>query len=132
GEDPISILLEGVEDYSTKGSNGRADSQIVVTLDPKEHEMHMVSIPRDTRVELGEDIAGKYAGNWKINAAYHFSSMVGKDPNLAQIRAVEQLLNVPIDKYVAVDFDGFKEIVDTLGGVDLDVKKGFWEKNYFF
>lgn len=129
GEDPISILLMGIEDYSSGGENGRADTQIVVTLNPDKNQMTMVSIPRDTRVYV--DNVGKWEGYHKINATYTYGAISGYGANKSAVETVEKLLHIPIDKYVAVDFKGFAEIVNALGGVSIDVKHGFWEKNIF-
>lgn len=129
GQDPISILLMGVEKYSTHGKNGRADTEIVVTLNPKTHQMTMVSVPRDTRVYL--DKVPKYAGYGKINSAYTYGAISGYGANKYQVQEVEKLLNVPIDKFVAVDFKGFTDIVKALGGVTVNVKYPFWEYNFF-
>ncbi|WP_099157604.1 LCP family protein [Virgibacillus ndiopensis] len=131
GKDPISILLMGVENYATNGKNGRADTQIVVTLNPKTNKMTMTSVPRDTRVMLPEEGAGQYAGFHKINSAYTYGSITGYGGNKLTIEMVEDLLDIPIDEYVAVDFEGFREIVDSLGGVEVDIKEGFWEKNIY-
>ncbi|WP_231686778.1 LCP family protein [Bacillus sp. JCM 19034] len=131
GKDPISILLIGVEDYETDGQNGRADTLIVVTLNPHTEQMTMTTIPRDARVEFTEEEADRYAGFHKINAAYTYGSMFGYGENKLTIEKVEQLLNIPIDEYVAVDFDGFRDIVDALGGVTIDIKEPFWEKNFY-
>lgn len=131
GEDPISILLMGVETYSSNGENGRADTQIVVTLNPDTNKMTMTSVPRDTRVELPEQGAGQYAGFHKINAAYTYGSITGYGGIKLTVETVEELLDIPIDEYVAVDFKGFRDIVDALGGVTVDIKEGFWEKNIY-
>lgn len=131
GQDPISMLLMGIESYATNGANGRADTQIVVTLNPETKQMTMVSVPRDTRVKLSSEIAGQYAGYHKINAAFHFASLVGDHAYRSQIRTVEKLLDIPIDKFVAVDFQGFVDIVSALGGVRINIKKGFWQEDYF-
>lgn len=129
GKDPISFLIEGIEDYSTGDTNGRADALIVATLNPDTDKMTMVSIPRDTRVELNQ-IKGE-EGWHKINSAHAYGESSDYGANKLQVETVENLLDVPIDKYVAVDFSGFKKIVDTLGGVTVDVKYPFWEKNHF-
>lgn len=129
GKDPISILLLGVEKYSTGGKNGRADTEIVVTLNPKTHKMTMVSVPRDTRVYLNK--VPKYTGYGKINSAYTYGSISGYGGNKYQVQAVENLLHVPIDKYVTVDFKGFTDLVNALNGVNVNVKYPFWEKNIF-
>jgi len=129
GKEPISILLLGVENYSTDGKDGRADTQIIITLNPKMNEMYMMTIPRDTRVTI--ENAGKYTGVHKINAAYTYGSITGYGAVKLQVETVEKLLNIPIDKVVAVDFDGFRDIVDAFGGVDIDIKEGFWEHNIY-
>ncbi|MGA9288580.1 MAG: LCP family protein [Anaerobacillus sp.] len=128
-KDPISILLMGVENYSTNGENGRADTQIVMTIDPDKNEISMVTVPRDTRVKI--DNAGEYTGIHKINAAYNYGSLTGYGGEKLQIETVEKLLNIPIDHFVTVNFNGFRDIVDALGGVDINIKEGFWEKNIY-
>ncbi|MCY8699180.1 LCP family protein [Bacillus spizizenii] len=116
---PFSILFMGIEDYATKGQKGRSDSLIVVTLDPKNKTMKMLSIPRDTRVQLANDTGSKT----KINSAY---SKGGKDET---VETVENFLQIPIDKYVTVDFDGFKDVINEVGGIDVDVPFDFDEKS---
>ncbi|MFT0801519.1 LCP family protein [Bacillus swezeyi] len=117
---PFSILFMGIEDYATDGDHGRSDSLIVVTLDPKQKTMKMLSIPRDTRVQLAGDTSGTKT---KINAAY---AKGGKEET---IETVEDFLGIPIDYYATVDFDGFKEVIDEIGGIDVDVPFDFDEKS---
>jgi LCP family protein required for cell wall assembly len=113
-KDPVSILLTGVEDYSD--GIGRTDSIMVATLNPDDQSMKLLSIPRDTLVE----IPGR-AEKDKINHAYNFG---GKD---LTIETVENFLGIPIDYYASVNFEGFKEIIDEIGGVTVDVPFDFWE-----
>src|SRR5699024_3081592 len=47
------------------------------------------------------------------------------------VETAEDLLGIPINEYATVDFDGFRDIVDALGGVNIDIKKGFWEENIY-
>jgi polyisoprenyl-teichoic acid--peptidoglycan teichoic acid transferase len=129
-DDPISILLMGVEDYSTDGSAGRADTQIVLTINPDTNKMTMTSVPRDTRVEIPSSKVGEnYAGFHKINAAYSLGDLSGYGAEKLTVESVEDLLDIPIDKYATVNFEGFIKIVDLLGGVTVDVKEGFWERS---
>ncbi|KHE71438.1 LCP family protein, partial [Halobacillus sp. BBL2006] len=130
GDDPISILLMGVEDYSTNGEAGRADTQIVMTLDPKTNKMTMTSVPRDTQVEIPASKVGEqYAGNHKINAAFSLGELSGYGGEKLTVETVENYLDIPIDKYATVNFEGFTEIVNLLGGVTIDVKEPFWERS---
>ena len=132
GEEPISILLLGIENYSSGGKGGRADTQIVLTLDPVSKNVTMTSIPRDTKVEVPiEKVGEEYDGSHKINAAYTYGYLSDYGAKKLAVETVEDLLNIPIDRYVAVDFDGFHDIVDAIGGVEVDVKYPFWEKNYY-
>ncbi|MBA2877234.1 LCP family protein required for cell wall assembly [Anoxybacillus kamchatkensis] len=123
---PISILIMGIENYSTEGERGRSDSLIVATFNPKDQSMKMLSIPRDTKTYIPE-----LERKDKINHAYAFG---GKE---ATIKTVEHLLNIPIDYYVTVNFEGFVNIIDKLGGVEVEVPFDFydinseWKKFYF-
>lgn len=104
---PISILLIGVDER--KNDRGRADSLIVMTVNPKKQSIEMVSIPRDTRTM----IVGKGKED-KINHSYAFG---GVEMTLA---TVEQFLDIPIDYYIKVNMEGFKDIVDAVGGVTVN------------
>lgn len=104
---PISILLMGVDER--EGDRGRSDTLIVITVNPKEKSMNIVSIPRDTRTEIiGKGIEDK------INHAYAFGGVE------MAINTVEHFLNIPIDYYIKINMEGFEKIIDTLGGVTID------------
>lgn len=105
-KDPISILLVGVDER--KGDKGRTDSIVVVSVNPKQNSMQMLSIPRDTRVE----IIGKGKED-KINHAYAFGGMD------MTIDTIEHFLDVPIDYFVKVNMEGFQQIIDSLGGIEV-------------
>ncbi|TQR19423.1 LCP family protein [Psychrobacillus vulpis] len=108
-EAAFTILLAGIERQEEE-KNGRSDMLIVVTVNPNTEKISMVSIPRDTMVYIDE-IGRKE----KINHAYSYGGM-----NYT-INTLEKLLDIPIDYYVSTDFQGFQDIVDTVGGVDVDV-----------
>lgn len=128
-KDTVSILLLGIEDYSSKKKDGRADTQIVMTLDPNTKKVHMVTIPRDTRVNI--ENAGEYSGIHRINSAYTYGELSGYGEAKLQVETVEKLLNIPIDHFVAINFEAFRDVVDALGGVTIDIKQGFWEENIY-
>ncbi|MFJ9462888.1 LCP family protein [Viridibacillus arvi] len=128
-ENPISILLLGIEDYSSKKKDGRADTQMVITLDPSTNVINMVTVPRDTRVNI--ENAGEFSGIHKMNSAYTYGDITGYGAVKLQIETVEKFLNIPIDNFIAINFEGFRDIVDALGGVSLDIKTGFWEENIY-
>jgi LCP family protein required for cell wall assembly len=82
---------------------------ILAKVDPKSKKMWMLSIPRDTRVEVDGH------GAVKINSAYTYGGAEGA------IDAVTDLTGVPVNHYMLVDFKGFEKAVDALGGVWIDV-----------
>ncbi len=120
-QDPMSFLLLGVDNREGEDDAGRSDSMIVVTVNPKQKSTKMLSIPRDLRVQVPGD--SEYS---KINSAYSKGG-----PKLA-IETVEELFNIPIDHFVQVNFEGFVEIVDALGGIDVNNKFKFTDNGYTF
>ena len=118
GKDPFSVLILGIEDYSSGGANGRTDSMMVATLNPETQSMKLLSIPRDTRVYF--PTLDRYS---KIN---HANAYGGKDMTIDR---VEELLGIPIDYVVSVNFEGFKNIIDIIGGVTVEVPFDFSEKS---
>ena len=108
---PSTFLVLGTDEGPGREGPFRSDAMMLVRTDPDEHRIALLSIPRDLRVE----IPGR--GPDKVNAAYAYGG-----PTLA-IRTVEALTGVPINHVVVVDFSQFKELIDTLGGVTIDVPK---------
>ena len=112
GEAPLTFLLVGSDsrDPSGEGPPGdRADVIMIMRITGERDLVQFISIPRDSWVPIPGN------GVNKINAAYAFGG-----PSLL-IRTVEGLTDVRIDHFAAVDFGGFKEITDALGGVDVRV-----------
>nr|WP_320147183.1 LCP family protein [uncultured Anaeromusa sp.] len=105
----INILVLGVDERAD--DVGRSDTSFVVTLDTEAKKITVLSVPRDSRVK----IAGH---GWdKINHAFAFGGL-----SLSK-STVENLLGVPIDYTVTVDFKGFVKMIDALGGITIDVEK---------
>lgn len=92
-------------------SHGRADTVMLVSFDLKRREVGVLSLPRDSRV----DIPGR--GPDKLNAAHAYGG-----PALA-MRTVQELTGVPVHYYVRTSFEGVARLVDLLGGVEFDVPR---------
>ncbi|MCC6792089.1 MAG: LCP family protein [Thermomicrobiales bacterium] len=115
GEERLTILLLGVDRREDEAS--RSDTMILVNIDPVTKRAAMLSIPRDLKV-----IIPGY-GVQKINAAYAFGDadeVPGGGPGLV-IRTIEANFGITVHHYAQVDFEGFVKIIDTLGGLTLDV-----------
>lgn len=105
----INILFMGIDARDAK-SNSRSDTMILASIDTKSKKVAMLSIPRDTRIK------NAFGHNEKINAINYTEG-----PEEA-CKVVGDLLNTEVDFYVVTNFAGFGKIVDTLGGVDLEVE----------
>lgn len=105
-----NIALFGVDRRSSSEKNTRSDSIMIASLDLKTKKIKLSSIMRDTYV----DIPGR--GMDKINHAYAYGG-----PELA-IKTINQNFDMNIRDYVMVDFDGLKDIIDGVGGVEIDIE----------
>lgn len=110
----INILLVGIDADGT-----RSDTNMLLSYDGYSDRVNILSFPRDTRVVIN----GHYQ---KLNAAMGIGlakAKAGKDDAAEEelIRQVKKLSGLPVHYFVTVDFDGFKEIIDVLGGVEFNV-----------
>ncbi|WP_208559448.1 LCP family protein [Marinilactibacillus kalidii] len=113
-EEPVSILLMGIDDDDERGlGSARADSLIYATVNPKTHQLDMVSIPRDTYVPIMND--GEEVGMDRINTAY----AIGEED--AMVETVEHFLDLPVNYYATFNFHSFLDVIDALGGIEVDV-----------
>lgn len=108
-ENIMRIMVMGVDKRDDDA--GRSDTLMVLQVDKKDRRAEILSIPRDTRVQIdGHDYD-------KINHAYAYG-----DVPLTQ-KTVENLLGVPVNYYIKIDVRAFQRIIDALDGIDLDVEK---------
>ena len=113
-KEPFSILLMGVD---TLTSSFNADTLIVVTFNPETLNATMLSIPRDTYTRIACT-----GGKHKINSSGWYSDKCVVD-------TVSNLLDIKIDYYAKMNFTGVVQLVDALGGIDVDVVYPFCEQN---
>lgn len=113
-----NILVVGV-DSNGKGTDPfkgtRSDTMILVNIDPASHSVNAISIPRDSKVYLAGD-----HGVQKINAAHALGGIE------LTIKTIEDTLGIKIDKYVVVNNDGVKKLVDALDGVPVYIEKDMY------
>ena len=112
----VNIILLG-SDRREDNATWRTDTMIVVSVDTDRKVVRLLSIPRD----LWVNIPGH--GNDRINTADMWGELAqaGTGPDLVKQTILESL-GIPIDYYVRADFDGFVEIIDAIGGVEVDVE----------
>lgn len=119
GNERVTILLMGLDYHDWRAGQGppRTDSMMLMTIDPITESAGMMSIPRDLWVEIPGYSHGR------INTAYFLGDkdrLPGGGPELA-VKTVEKFLGVPIQYYVQIDFYAFIDMIDHLGGVEVDV-----------
>lgn len=112
-KDNVSVLFIGVDDSDDRqqgDSNSRADALLIATLNPKLKTVKLLSIPRDSYVYIPEvDYKDKIT---------HANAYGGTK---ATVETVEEMLDIPVDYYLKTNFNAFIDVVDALGGVDVDV-----------
>lgn len=119
--DPFTVLLLGTDQRTTRPNDWRADVMILAAINPKTKTAKVVSVPRDTYITIPNSGGVKT----KINAAAYYGrqSGVGDVENVR--KTLEELLQVPIDYYARINFQGFEDIVDALGGIQVTPKFKF-------
>ena len=111
-DEQVNILAMGVDigtvGLKDKNNPKRTDTILLINYNPKVEEVNIVSIPRDTLIEVND----KYK---KINEAH----VLGGPAYL--IDAVENMLDIKINYYGKVDYDGFRKIIDTIGPIEMKI-----------
>jgi len=121
-QEAFTVLLLGIDTGDLgRTDQGRSDALMVATVNPNDGQTTVVSIPRDTYVE----IVGR-GTNDKINHAYAFGGAA------MSMDTVQKYLDIPIDHYVAMNMAGIKELVDAVGGVDVNNDLKFEKDDYTF
>ena len=114
----LNVLLLGVDSRGDSSSTLNTDTMIVLSLDPVNKTAAMLSIPRDVYI----DRPGVFTD--KINAAYAYGGY-----DLTR-KVVEDLLGIRLTAYALVDFEAFTKIVDSVGGVVIDVRRPVRDESY--
>lgn len=115
GDDPLHILLFGIDktattDMTEEGNPTRSDVIMLLTIDPVSKRAQLLSLPRDTYV----DIEG-HKGKTKLGHAYAYGG-----EELAE-KTVERFLDVSVDYYATVDYNAVRRLVDAVGGIEVDI-----------
>ncbi len=110
----VNLLILGT-DARAGESNSRSDMMMLASIDPKQKKVALVSIPRDTKATI------KGNSSEKICTANYYGG-----PEYA-VDVVEDIMGLSIDNYILMDFNGFKNVVDVLGGVEVNVPQRMYK-----
>lgn len=126
GTDRLNILVMGIDQRAGSALPGRADVIMIASVDPVQRRIALLSIPRDLWVEIPGH------GENRINSAYFYGEFEGTEgagPGLMK-RTIEHNLGVAIDYHATLNFQCFKQMVDILGGITVDVPKAVSDNQY--
>jgi LCP family protein required for cell wall assembly len=122
----VNIVLLGVDQRPGEEGPWRSDTMIIVTVDPRSMRAGALSIPRDLYVEIPG------YGERRINMAHFLGDAYdypGGGPGLA-MKTIEYNFGVPIHYYIRINFQGFREVVNYLGGITVTVDEEIWDYRY--
>lgn len=115
-DEPVNVLVMGT-DEDPDGDSKRSDTMMLVRLNPNGDCLSVLSIPRDLLVDIPD------VGEDKINAAY----AIGDVP--LAIDTVRELTGLPIHHFVLINYTGFADAVDSVGGVYVDIDQRYYNDN---
>lgn len=130
-ENLITILVMGIdrelqdEEERVIGTNGQADTLFLAVLDSKTGEASLISISRDSMVEVDQyNIEGGYIGRKRMQVCLSYAYGDGREKScLNTVAAVSRLMyGIPINAYAAIDYSGISKLNDAIGGVPVEIQ----------
>ncbi len=115
----INVLLSGLDSKDALEKGGRSDTNIIVSINKKTEKISMISLFRDSWCYMNLAGSDSYG---KLNSSYYYGG------STALIDTIEKNFKIDIDYYVAVDFSSFVDIINALGGIDVEVQQ--YEADY--
>ncbi len=117
-KDTFTVYLSGLDNMGSPDQQTRSDTNLILIVNPKANHIDMVSLPRDGYIP---------------NAAYNYQNdkltHTGNDGIENSVETIQNFFGIPIDYYARVSFNSLIEIVDTIGGIDVDVEIDFCEQD---
>lgn len=121
-----NVLVVGIDTRAT-GNLLNTDTIILVSYNHETHDITMMSIPRDFHIQINPDV---YWFN-RINSVYATYEAKGEEQGLLRLReVVTEITGVDIQYHAMIDYKGFVELIDTLGGIDVYVENSFTDYRY--
>lgn len=123
----INLMLLGMRGENVPGGGTLADTIMVLSIVPKENKISMISVPRDLYVDNPV-----WRNKTKINAVYAAGEENGKKQGLPEMEKVlSNITGLPIEYGVSINFEGFKQVINAIGGVEITLAQPFEEAVQF-
>lgn len=135
-KEPFTVLLIGVDKRAESINEGvRSDTLILVRVNPLQNWATMLSIPRDSVAPLPDGTYGKVNrafsyGYYNAESLYGSGTVADAGGGAAAAETLERFLKIKVDYIAQVDFQGFERIVDSIGGITVDVKQTLIDPEY--
>lgn len=117
-KDTFTVYLSGLDNMGSPDQQSRTDTNLLLIVNPRANHITMVSLPRDGYIP---------------NAAYNYANdkltHTGNDGIENSVKTIENFFGIPVDYYARVSFNSLIEIVDTLGGINVNVEIDFCEQD---
>ncbi len=129
GTERITVLVLGIDEREQEGGPFRTDTMMLLTLNPVTLEAGMLSIPRDLWVPIPGYSDGRINTAHFLGDLYDYQGSPAGGPGLA-MDTVEYNLGVPVDYYVRLNFQGFIDLIDLIGGINIHVERPIRDNAY--
>jgi len=126
-DDRLNVALLGMRGENVVGGGLLADTIMVASIKPLEGKVSFISVPRDLQVTVPgtQDLQ-------KINAVHHYGEQKGKGQGLEDMKTIlTTVLGIPVDYAVSINFEGFKQMIDAVGGIEITLDQPFEESMQF-
>lgn len=132
-KDPFVVYLSGNDTYGDMSEEGRSDTNIIAVVNPSTQNVLLLSTPRDYYVQLNADYDYPVTEGFSGSGYYDKLTHAGNFGMGVSIGTLENLYNVDCDFYLKVNFTGFIDIVDGLGGITIENESEFtsWDGYYY-
>lgn len=128
--EPLTVLVMGIDKRESEEGPWRTDSMILITIDPTTNRVAMLSTPRDLYVTIPDYGYGERLD--KINTAFFYgdaNDYPGGGAALAK-ETIRRNFGIEVDRHLVLDFNGFRQIIDYIGGVEVDVPELLVDREY--
>jgi LCP family protein required for cell wall assembly len=127
---PFTVVVIGLDRRPTETGASRADTILVVRIDPNSHEAAFLSIPRDAMLEIPAGDGSFFRDRINTAFVYNYSSEDEGAAPRAVMDTIEHNFGIDADHYVIFDQYNAKDLIDAMGGVTIDNPREFGQDNY--
>jgi LCP family protein required for cell wall assembly len=127
---PFTVVVIGLDRRPTETGASRADTILLVRIDPNKHDAAFLSIPRDAMLEIPAGDGSYFRDRINTAFVYNYSSEDEDAAPRAVMDTVEHNFGIDVDHYVIFDQYNAKDLIDAMGGVTIDNPRAFGQDNY--